>query len=188
MINKTLYVREMKKSIKMLLIFAAVITMYVTIIIGMYDPEMMEMLKGFEEMMPELMAAGGMTTGATSLLGFMVSYLYGFIFLIFPMIYCILRGNGLVSKYIDIQADLLEMNAHELENNDSIETIDDKKQVIKKQLAIAAAFRKVADKIAVEANKSEREATKEIKADTRKYKIDEVETDPTVGPSGGSLF
>ena len=99
MINKTLYVREMKKSIKMLLIFAAVITMYVTIIIGMYDPEMMEMLKGFEEMMPELMASVGMTTGATSLLGFMVSYLYGFIFLIFPMVYCILRGNGLVSKY-----------------------------------------------------------------------------------------
>lgn len=101
MINKTLYVREMKKSIKMLLIFAAVITMYVTIIIGMYDPEMMEMLKGFEEMMPELMASVGMTTGATSLLGFMVSYLYGFIFLIFPMVYCILRGNGLVSKYVD---------------------------------------------------------------------------------------
>ena len=84
----------MKKSVKMLLIFAAVISMYAVIIIGMYDPEMMETLKAFEEMMPELMAAVGMSTGETTLLGFMVSYLYGFIFLIFPMVYCILRGNG----------------------------------------------------------------------------------------------
>ena len=101
MINSTLYLREMKKSVKMLVIFAAVITMYVTIIIGMYDPEMMKMLEGFAEMMPELMAAVGMDTSANTLLGFMVSYLYGFIFLIFPMVYCILRGNGLISKYTD---------------------------------------------------------------------------------------
>ena len=101
MINSTLYLREMKKSVKMLLIFAAVISMYAVIIIGMYDPEMIETLKAFEQMMPDLMAAVGMNTGETSLLGFMVSYLYGFIFLIFPMVYCILRGNGLVSKYTD---------------------------------------------------------------------------------------
>ncbi len=101
MINSTLYFREMKKSIKMLVIFGAVITMYVTIIIGMYDPELMKSLEGFYDMMPELMAAVGMKAGATSLLGFMVSYLYGFIFLIFPMVYCILRGNGLISKYTD---------------------------------------------------------------------------------------
>lgn len=101
MINSTLYFRELKKSIKMLFIFGAVITMYVTIIIGMYDPEMMKMLDGFAEMMPEIMAAVGMDTGANTLLGFMVSYLYGFIFLIFPMVYCILRGNGLISKYTD---------------------------------------------------------------------------------------
>ena len=86
MINSTLYLREMKKSVKMLIIFGAVITMYVTIIIGMYDPEMMKMLDGFAEMMPELMAAVGMDTSANTLLGFMVSYLYGFIFLIFPSV------------------------------------------------------------------------------------------------------
>ena len=101
MINSTLYLREMKKSIKMLFIFIAVITMYVSIIIGMYDPKMMEMLDGFSKMMPELMSAVGMTTGTTSLLGFMVSYLYGFILLIFPMVFCILRGNGLIAKYTD---------------------------------------------------------------------------------------
>lgn len=101
MINRTLYLREMKKSIKMLLVFVAVITMYVSIIISMFDPKMMETLDSFSEMMPEMMAAVGMTPGANTLLGFMVSYLYGFILLIFPMVYSILRGNGLISKYTD---------------------------------------------------------------------------------------
>ena len=101
MINITLYLREMKKSIKMLLIFGVVITMYVCIIIGMYDPQMMETLDSFYEMMPELMASVGMSIGANSLMGFMVSYLYGFILLIFPMVFCILRGNGLIAKYMD---------------------------------------------------------------------------------------
>ncbi|MBM6901081.1 ABC transporter permease, partial [Gemmiger formicilis] len=39
--NWTLYKREMKGSVKLLLIFGAVITLYVTIIITMYEPEMM---------------------------------------------------------------------------------------------------------------------------------------------------
>ena len=101
MINLTLYKREMKSSVKLLVIFAAIMTMYVSIIITMYDPEMMETLDGFVEVMPEIMAAVGMEAGATSLLGFMISYLYGFILLVFPMEFCILRGNGLIAKYVD---------------------------------------------------------------------------------------
>ncbi len=101
MLNMTLYKREMKGSLKMLLIFTAVISMYVTIIISMYDPEMMATLDSFYEVMPELMASVGMSAGATSLIGFMISYLYGFILLIFPMVFCILRGNGLIAKYTD---------------------------------------------------------------------------------------
>ena len=47
MISLLLYKREMKGSIKVLLIFAAVITLYVTVIIRMYDPEMMKTLDDF---------------------------------------------------------------------------------------------------------------------------------------------
>ena len=101
MISMALYRREMKGSAKLLVIFGAVITMYVSIIIGMYDPEMMKMLDGFAEAMPELMAAVGMNANAGDLLGFMVSYLYGFILLVFPMLFCILRGNALIAKYVD---------------------------------------------------------------------------------------
>lgn len=101
MLNLTLYKREMKGSVKLLVIFAAVITLYIAVIISLYDPEMMAMLDSFVAAMPEVMAAVGMTSGATSLLGFMVSYLYGFILLIFPMAFCILRGNALIAKYVD---------------------------------------------------------------------------------------
>lgn len=101
MLNLTLYRREMKNSIKLLLIFGAIMTMYISIIIGMYDPEMMDTLDSFYDMMPELMASVGMSAGATTLVGFMVSYLYGFILIVFPMVFCILRGNGLIAKYVD---------------------------------------------------------------------------------------
>lgn len=83
MLNMALYKREMKGSLKMLVIFAAVISLYVSVIISMYDPEMMKTLDSFYKIMPELMASVGMTAGATSLIGFMISYLYGFILLMF---------------------------------------------------------------------------------------------------------
>lgn len=101
MINLTLYKREMKSSIKMLILFGVIISMYVTIIISMYDPKTMASLDQFYELMPEVMDAVGMSTEATTLIGFMISYLYGFIFILFPMLFCILRGNGLVAKYVD---------------------------------------------------------------------------------------
>ena len=90
MLNMALYKREMKGSIKLLIIFGAIITIYVSIIIHMYDPQMMKTLDSFVKVLPEVMASVGMTTNAASLLGFMVSYLYGFILLIFPMLFCIL--------------------------------------------------------------------------------------------------
>ena len=101
MLNRALYRREMKSSVRLLLILAAILTLYVSVIIAMYDPALMAMLDGFVRIMPQLMAAVGMSAGATSLLGFMVSYLYGFVLLIFPMLFCILRGNGLIAKYVD---------------------------------------------------------------------------------------
>ena len=101
MMNAALYKREMKGSLKLLLVLAAVVTMYVSVIINMYDPALMAMLDGFVKLMPQLMSAVGMTAGATSLTGFMVSYLYGLVLLIFPMIFCILRGHGLMAKYVD---------------------------------------------------------------------------------------
>ena len=101
MISTALYKREMKRSIKLLLICCAVMTMYIAIIISMYKPELAKMLDKYVELMPELMASFGMTGDATTLTGFMCSYLYGFILLIIPMLFSIIRGNGLIAGYVD---------------------------------------------------------------------------------------
>jgi len=101
MFNFTLYKRGMQGSWKMLLIFAAVLTMYFTIIISMFDPALGSVLNEFAEAMPELMAMVGMTPSSTTMLGFMSAYLYGFIMLIFPMIFSILSANKLIARHVD---------------------------------------------------------------------------------------
>ena len=93
--------KQMKRNVKLLVLFGMIISMYVYIIISMYDPKMMEMMDNFAKLMPELMAAMGMTTDTANLMAFMISYLYGFILLIFPMVFSILRGHGLVAAYVD---------------------------------------------------------------------------------------
>ena len=101
MISFTLYKRELKGSWKLLLIFAAILTMYVTMIVGMYDPELSATLEELTKAMPDLMNAVGMTGGSATLIGFMSSYLYGMLLLCFPMVFLILRANALIAKYVD---------------------------------------------------------------------------------------
>ncbi|MBN1776563.1 MAG: ABC transporter permease [Clostridiales bacterium] len=101
--NATLYKREMKSSWKLLLIFTAILTMYVVLMIVMYTPEMLDMFQQFSATMPQLMSSFNMNFSAESLtlLGYLASGLYGFILIIFPMIFSIIRGNGLVARYVD---------------------------------------------------------------------------------------
>lgn len=104
MLNWALYRREMKKSIFSLAIFAAILTMYVSVIIPMYDGDTANALKELELALPGVMSAVGMSGDATTLMGFMSSYLYGMILLVFPMVYTIIRAHGLVAKYMDDQS------------------------------------------------------------------------------------
>lgn len=101
MFNFALYKRSIRGNLKILELFAVVLTMYVSIIIAMYDPKMMGLLDEYVNAMPEIMAAVGMTAGATSLIGFMISYLYGFIVLVFPMVFSILCANKLIAGHVD---------------------------------------------------------------------------------------
>ena len=101
MMNMALYKREMKGSIKLLIIFGAIITLYVSVIISMYDPELMETLDSFVEVMPELMAAVGMTGIASDLLEWIQIYLYGFIMLLFPLIFILIMVQKLLMSQIE---------------------------------------------------------------------------------------
>jgi ABC-2 type transport system permease protein len=101
--NATLYKREMKSSWKLLVIFSAILTMYVVMIVLMYSPEMLEMFRQFAVTMPQLMNSFNMDFSAESLTlpGYLSSGLYGFILIVFPMVFSIIRGNGLVARYVD---------------------------------------------------------------------------------------
>ncbi|MFV0255303.1 MAG: ABC transporter permease [Erysipelotrichaceae bacterium] len=101
MLNITLFKREFKNSLPLLLIVLSIMTLYISIIIYMYDPNMLDMLNSFTEVMPEIMAMVGMTGATDSLLSFEASYLYGFILILFPMLYIITRNNSLIKKYIE---------------------------------------------------------------------------------------
>lgn len=99
--NKALLLKELKGLIKLLAIFAAILTLYISMIIAMYDPSIIGTINQFRETMPELMAIVGMNGTSDSLTGFMISYLYGFILLMFPMIFSFFCAYKLVGKYID---------------------------------------------------------------------------------------
>lgn len=103
MINMTLFKKNIKSHYKLVLIFMAVLTLYFTIIAGMYDPNdlgIIDMLASMK-LSPELLAAMGFTLTDTSLLGFLGSYFYGLLMLAFPMICYIILGNKLVSDLVD---------------------------------------------------------------------------------------
>lgn len=97
----TLYKQGMKGSWKLLLIFALILTMYVAVIITMFDPEQGSALAALAESMPEMMAIVGMVQTSATMLGFMSAYLYGFVLLVFPMVYSMLTAHRLVAKYVD---------------------------------------------------------------------------------------
>lgn len=99
--NKALLFKELKGLIRLLTIFAAILTLYITMIIAMYDPSIIGTIHQFRETMPELMAIVGMDGPSDSLIGFMISYLYGFILLMFPMVFSFFCAYKLVGKYID---------------------------------------------------------------------------------------
>lgn len=99
--NKTLFKYELKKSLFLLLIFISILTLYITLIICMYNEEMGEVLKKLEELMPGIMSIFGMNGPQDTLLNFMSSYLYGMIMLVFPMVFTFIRCNSLIIKYLD---------------------------------------------------------------------------------------
>lgn len=96
-----LFKKEWKSNYKILLIFLALLTMYCCVITTMYDPDLGESLKMMEESMPELFAAFHMENPGSTMLEFLINYLYGFIVVVIPMIFILMLANKLVTKYVD---------------------------------------------------------------------------------------
>ena len=78
-----------------------------------------------------------------------------------------------VSDFFDIQADLLQMNAYNVENN-STKTDEEKEKIVSKQLKIVELFRKMANKIAINSKKAEVDTSKDIEKSNKKMKLSDV--------------
>ena len=71
--NKTLFRMEWKSAWKLLLIFILILAMYFSIMLTMFDPELGSALAQFEKLMPEMMAAVGMSGTAATLVDFFLN-------------------------------------------------------------------------------------------------------------------
>ena len=76
-----------------------------------------------------------------------------------------------ISDFFGVQADLLMMNAYNVQRNEALDA-DDKDEIVEKQLAIANRFRDISNKFAIDKKKAEVEATRDIEKSGKKYKLD----------------
>jgi ABC-2 type transport system permease protein len=84
------------------LIFAAILAMYFSIIVSMFDPNMKESMDALVEALPpQLVDALNFKTEDASLLGFIAGYFYGFLILLFPLIYSVIMADRMVARYVD---------------------------------------------------------------------------------------
>lgn len=97
----SLFKKELRSGCKLALIFAAVLSMYTLVIITMFDPELGESLRLMEQSMPELFALFDMQQDGSTLLHFMATYLYGFLYILLPLVWVILLVRQLLVRYVD---------------------------------------------------------------------------------------
>jgi len=102
MINKVLFKANMKSNYGTFIFINIMLLMYTTISIGMYTPNSKEGLEGMMDMMPEAMVkAFGFDQLGGSMTQYLGSYLFGFIYLVFPVIFIVILANNLMVKHVE---------------------------------------------------------------------------------------
>lgn len=91
----------LKANGRLLLLFMALVTLYTSIITLMYDPSIGQGMNELAQSMPDLFAAFGMKDPGSTLLEFLINYLYGFILILIPFLFSVLLSYNLIARYID---------------------------------------------------------------------------------------
>ena len=100
--NRAIFKLDIKSNWLFFLVILAIMLMYMSVIAMMYDPGSLEAMTMLLDSMPkQLISAMGFDDMGTSLTGFMASYYYGFIIILFPMIFAIVLSGKLISRYVD---------------------------------------------------------------------------------------
>jgi len=102
LINPTLLKQTIKNNYKVFIVFCGILLMYFSIMISMYDPDTEDAIKAMMNVLPkEMTNALNFNLLDTTLVGYMGSYLYGFLVIMFPMIYVIIISNRMIAKHVD---------------------------------------------------------------------------------------
>ncbi len=100
--NLPLFKATAKTNWAIFIIFLAILLMYMSIMISMFDPEDVDAIAELYETLPQgMLDAFGFDAPVTDMVSFIALYFYGFLVLMFPMIYCIILANRLVAAQVD---------------------------------------------------------------------------------------
>lgn len=99
--NSALFAKEMRTNLPVIGIIFAVLVLYIATVTSMFDPALGESLNAMMQSMPELFAAFGMATPATTLIDFLLNYLYGFLLIALPFVLILVLANRLMIRYLD---------------------------------------------------------------------------------------
>ena len=103
MISMPLFKKNLKSNYILLLVFMAVLAMYFSIIVRIYNPDAMSLNDIMLQMnLPQQMIdAFGFSVSDSSFSGHIASFFYGFLMLVFPMIVYIIISNKQVASMVD---------------------------------------------------------------------------------------
>jgi len=100
--NYTLFKSNIKQNRTIWIIIVLVLTMYISIMMSMYDPENAEAIEEMMKMFPEeMLSMMGFIIIGPGLANFIASYIYGFLIFMFPLIYTSIVNNRLIAKHVD---------------------------------------------------------------------------------------
>lgn len=99
MIKHLLY-KNIKDNKILVISFIAILLLYGTIAIGMYNPEDMSAMEAMFGLLPDAMVNMMGFNLIGPLVNYISNYLFGFIMIMFPMIFLIMLGNKLVAKQV----------------------------------------------------------------------------------------
>lgn len=118
-----------------------------------------------------------------------ITIIFNIIPIIRELVYFFYYSRTRISDYLEIQAELLEMNAYTIEHNENIEE-EERKTISRKQNKIAEKLRAISNKLAVKLKKAENETSKEISNSNKKMKTSDVldEIPNSADMDSGSIF
>ena len=118
-----------------------------------------------------------------------ITIIFNIIPIIRELVYFFYYSRTRISDYLEIQAELLEMNAYTIEHNENMEE-EERKTISRKQNKIAEKLRAISNKLSVKLKKAENETSKEISNSNKKMKTSDVldEIPNSADMDSGSIF